>query len=188
MSLFHSPAIPCIDNTLSLVDSLNQTDNLNGRLKVCVEGSWEAVCTDAFTGGDAEGVCSFFDMDPSLAIRMPGSSFPQNPAQGPPPQEDQFYEISRTCVGTDDCNITSTSVSCAGGDVGMICPVGLSTGAGPDVVCITGSVRLVGGGSPMEGRVEVCLDNQWGTVCDDSYDKNNAAVVCRQLGFTDKRK
>ena len=45
------------------------------------------------------------------------------------------------------------------------------------------SVRLRGGARSSEGRVEIQYNGAWGTVCDDSWDINDASVVCKMLGF-----
>ena len=54
------------------------------------------------------------------------------------------------------------------------------------VECSDGDVRLVHGSSPHEGRVEVCVNRLWGTVCSSPYSFHwtsiESSVVCGQLG------
>ena len=50
--------------------------------------------------------------------------------------------------------------------------------------CDHGEVRVVPVSQTLnQGRVEICIDSNWGTVCRNSWDNDDAAVVCYQLGY-----
>ena len=50
--------------------------------------------------------------------------------------------------------------------------------------CTDWDIRLVGGSSPLQGRVEVCYLNQWRTIFGNGGIQTFANVICRQLGFS----
>ena len=59
-------------------------------------------------------------------------------------------------------------------------------GSSPDN-CTNGEVRILNGDGLTlnnSGRVEICVDGFWGTVCDNGWDVNDATTVCRQLGLS----
>ncbi len=49
--------------------------------------------------------------------------------------------------------------------------------------CSDGDVRLVNGSKTQEGRLEVCSNNLWGTVCGDGFNKIDGYVICKELGL-----
>ncbi len=54
----------------------------------------------------------------------------------------------------------------------------------PCTACTQGDIRLVAGSAANEGRVEICNNNMWGSVCDQGWDINDARVACRHAGYS----
>ena len=44
-------------------------------------------------------------------------------------------------------------------------------------------MKLVDGQTPSDGRIQVCVDGLWGSVCDSMWDSRDAVVLCRQLQY-----
>ena len=49
--------------------------------------------------------------------------------------------------------------------------------------CVEGDVRLMDGTDQFGGRVEICHLNVWGSICGDSWSRNDGLVVCHQMGL-----
>ncbi|XP_060758915.1 deleted in malignant brain tumors 1 protein-like, partial [Neoarius graeffei] len=133
-----------------------------GRVEVLQDGQWGTVCGDDWDLDDAAVVCG------ELGCGGPGDA-PQNSDFGA--GSGPIWLVGVQCRGSE-----STLKNCRSDGRGDYCGHGRDAG----VTC-SGSVRLVNGGSRCAGRVEVLHDGQWGTVCHNSWDMREAAVVCREL-------
>ncbi|NXG51134.1 DMBT1 protein, partial [Psilopogon haemacephalus] len=161
-----------------------------GRVEISYQGSWGSVCDDGWDLPDASVVCR--QLGCGGALRALGSAA-FGAGSGP------IWLDGLNCSGGEaalwdcpgagpwgqhDCgHKEDAGVVCSG-----LCPPGVGwgrrrcAGGSPGTGVGRAEIRAVGGGSSCSGRVEVWLQGSWGTVCDDSWDRQDAAVACRQLG------
>ncbi|CAI8032258.1 Deleted in malignant brain tumors 1 protein, partial [Geodia barretti] len=167
------PARPCIDGTLRLNDGFNPS---NGRLEICVNEVWATVCGTGFTDEMAAAACTGMGLPSDGAFRSAEGLF------GSPSSEGPFYVVDIQCPPARPTNCTFTTATPPGtctheNDVGVFCPVA----EGTPTLCTTGDIRLAGTFRPQQGRVEICINNQWGTICDDSWNQHSVNFVCTSL-------
>lgn len=139
-----------------------------GRVEVNIQGEWGTVCDDAWSDKNTEVVC-----------RQLGC--PQAPT----------HSVKASSFGAGIGKVWLTDVTCSGEETSLKeCKYSIEEGDICDhrndvgVICSGEAemLRLVGGGSECEGRVEVKHRGEWGTVCGVNWRRQEAAVVCRQLG------
>ncbi|CAM5168374.1 unnamed protein product [Natator depressus] len=165
----------------------NGPNHCAGRVEILHFGGWVKVCGDLWDMNDARVVCRQLGCgEPVAALR--NSYFGEGWASP--------WMTNVNCIGSEDflwsCPYENPHYSCGVyGDASVICagsgltapPETASTSFPPVSTTLNGlALRLVNSFSRCEGRVEVYYAGSWGTVCDDSWDLNDANVVCRQLG------
>lgn len=165
----------CSNGEVRLVDG---TDSTNGRFEICLGGTWGTVCDDQFHNIDAQIVCKQLGLEYQGAEAVFGGLFGYG--------EDSIAITTLHCDGDEDQIIdcfystgSDVSVCSHANDVGILC----------QGLCTNGDIRLVDGSSstadatPSNGRVEVCFNGRWGTVCDNGWNTADGQVTCGQLGF-----
>ncbi|XP_047222600.1 uromodulin [Girardinichthys multiradiatus] len=143
----------------------NAENYCSGRVEIFHNGQWGTVCDDTWDQVDAQVVCR--QLGCGRVVSAPHNAY-FGAGTGPiwlddvrcTGTESQLSECQHRGVGSHNCGHNE--------DAGVICEA-------------TSPMRLVNSDHRCSGRVEIFHNGQWGTVCDDSWDMNDASVVCRQL-------
>uniref|UniRef100_A0A674JGT9 CD6 molecule n=1 Tax=Terrapene triunguis TaxID=2587831 RepID=A0A674JGT9_9SAUR len=155
---------------------VNGSSRCSGAVEVHHDGRWMPVCQEMWDKEASHVVCRQLHCGEAKETEAEPTPSPVCPPRSTPTKKATLSSqnlcpsLHIHCVGLEStwkqCNVSE--LCCNGKPASVTC-----TGSH--------SVRLVGGGSCCEGRVEVELDGVWGTVCDDAWDLDDAGVVCQQL-------
>ncbi|XP_066240409.1 neurotrypsin [Saccopteryx leptura] len=163
---------PLTDGVLRLAGG---KDSHEGRLEVYHRGQWGTVCDDGWTELNTLVVCRQLGWKYGKQASVDHYAGSMGPiwlddvrCSG---RETSVLQCFRPQWGQHDCSHREdVAVACFPSGDGHKPSLGLP-------------IRLADGENEKEGRVEVFLGGQWGTVCDDGWTDADAAVVCRQLGY-----
>ncbi|XP_076082455.1 neurotrypsin-like [Mytilus galloprovincialis] len=155
---------------LRLVDSTTSMRRDEGRLEIYLNRVWGTVCEQEFDDIDAAVACRQLGYRTGVTIRS-GLIYP---GTGP------IWLYGLGCNGSEskltDCTKSYLTYCSHYFDVGIQC---LFNNPTKD----HGNLRLIGGQNKNEGRLEINLFDEWGTVCHDYFSNFEAVVACKQLGY-----
>ncbi|XP_782286.3 scavenger receptor cysteine-rich domain-containing group B protein [Strongylocentrotus purpuratus] len=145
-----------------------------GRVEIYHNYQWGTVCDDRWGDSDARVVCRQLGYSGDVGEARSGGTYGRGyyptylDEVGCSGYESRLEYCTHDGWGIEDCSHSE--------DAGVYC----YDNNDPD----EGNVRLAGGSTPNQGRVEIYHNSLWGTVCDDRWGDSDARVVCRQLGYS----
>ncbi|XP_065913214.1 neurotrypsin-like [Dysidea avara] len=163
----------CDSTTRAPVRLTNGVNQFEGRVEVYYNGQWGTVCDNNWDMVDANVVCYQLGFGKAWRAYTYGyfgsgsSSMPIWLGEIQCTTRDRYLsECRHNGWGNNDCSHYE--------DAGVAC---LEAG------CTEGDIRLINGSDVYEGRVEVCYNKEWGTVC-NIWSISEGTVACRQLGYS----
>ncbi|XP_032495873.1 T-cell differentiation antigen CD6 isoform X5 [Phocoena sinus] len=155
---------------------MNGSSRCNGTAEVWFRQSWEPACGALWDLRASEAVCRSLGCGRAEPLEQPVPPTPALPTGAAAGNASWAPNTTWALAPTVQCS----------GPEWQLCKVvehACSSDERPvQVTCAENlDLKLVGGGSPCEGRVEMLEHGQWGSVCDDTWDLDDAHVVCRQL-------
>uniref|UniRef100_A0A3P9H0A6 Neurotrypsin n=1 Tax=Oryzias latipes TaxID=8090 RepID=A0A3P9H0A6_ORYLA len=159
---------PLTDGATRLVGGAGSHE---GRLEIFYQGQWGTVCDDGWTKSNSQVVCRQLDIPPGPRFGVGSGPILLDDVNCTGKEPSLLLCSRREWLCHDCSHQEDVHIACNPEINGESLPASLR-------------VRLAGGESSREGRVELYLFGQWGTVCDDGWTDQDAEVVCRQLGYS----
>ncbi|XP_043962312.1 deleted in malignant brain tumors 1 protein-like [Gambusia affinis] len=139
---------------------LNGTSRCNGRVELFQDGQWKRVCSSDWGKEEANVVCREISCGSPL-VQTATQYFGEGRG---------LHGVKANCVGNE-----TSIANCVMQDFRETC-------IDATISCMNSKpIRLINGTNRCSGRVEVYYEGQWGTVCDDKWGMQEAAVTCREM-------